>query len=188
LSRSDAGPFLASRAGVPPHFPAELARSIATLIGLRAARTDDCERVWQLNNDPGVRAVSRCTAPIVADQHRRWFLDRLTDSATALYMIVDESGSAIGVVRLEHRGSHSEVSLAIDRDERGRGVGRAAIRAAVALSSARWPGLPMQALVAEDNHASRRCFEAARFSRVASEELGSRVFGIYRRDPTERAR
>jgi UDP-2,4-diacetamido-2,4,6-trideoxy-beta-L-altropyranose hydrolase len=160
-----------------------LARSIATLIGLRAARPDDCERVWELNNDPGVRAVSSNTEPIAADQHRRWFLERLLDSATALHMIVDESGSAIGVIRLEHRGSHSEVSLAIDRDERGRGVGRAAIRAAVALSSARWPGLPAHAWIAEDNVASRRCFEAAGFSRIASEELGSRVFGIYRRDP-----
>ncbi len=164
------------------------ARSIATLIGLRAARPDDSERVRQLNNDPGVRAVSRNAAPIMTDQHQRWFLERLIDSATAIYMIVDESGSSIGVIRLEHRGSHSEVSLAIDRDERGRGVGRAAIRAAVALSSARWPGLPAHAWIAEDNVASRRCFEAAGFSHIASEELGSRVFGIYLRDPREGAR
>lgn len=165
-----------------------LARSIATLIGLRAARPDDCERVWQLNNDPSVRAVSRNTAPITADQHRRWFLERLIDSATALYMIVDESGSAIGVIRLERRGAHSEVSLAVDPDERGRGVGRAAIRAAVALSSARWPGLRVHASIAEDNLASRRCFEAAGFSQIASEKLGSLVFCIYRRDPAEGAR
>jgi RimJ/RimL family protein N-acetyltransferase len=163
-------------------------RSIATLISLRAARPDDCERVWHLNNDPGVRAVSRNAASITADQHERWFLERLADPATALYMIVDESGSAIGVIRLEHRGSHSEVSLAIHREERGRGVGRAAIRAAVALSSARWPGLPAHAWIAEDNLASRRSFEAAGFSHIASEERGSRVFGIYRRDPVEGAR
>lgn len=162
-----------------------LARATGRLTFLRKASPRDCERVWQINNDPTVRAVSRHTEPISEEEHRRWFLERLTDPASVLYMIVDESSSAIGVIRLESGCAHTEVSVAIDPVERGRGVGRAAIRAAVALASTRWPGLPVVACIAEDNLASRRCFVAAGFRQVAVATSESRMFCIYRRDPAQ---
>ena len=160
-------------------------RSTEPDISLRPALPSDCERVWQINNEPSARAASRNPEPIAVDAHRRWFADCLADPGTALHLIVDAASSVLGVIRLERHGAYTELSLAIDREQRGRGVGRGAIRAAVAVSATRWPGLPVHAWVAEDNPASRRCFEEAGFSRVGAETLGSRCFYLYRHGRAE---
>lgn len=154
-------------------------------IRLRPAATADCERVWQLNNEASARAASRLPAPIPRDEHGRWFAARLADPATALDMIERGDGTSVGVVRVERRGAVAELSLAIDPCERGRGIGSAALRAAAAAAGVRWPGIPLEAWIAEDNRASVRCFEAAGFARSRGEPIGARAFRLHRFRPTQ---
>ena len=163
------------------------ARGSAAAVLLRPARADDCVRVWQLNNEAGARAASRSPAPIPLDEHRRWFRARLADPDTALDMIEAGPGPAAGVVRVERRDDSVELSLAIDPHARGRGLGRAAVRAAAAAALARWPGVAIDAWVAGDNPASIRCFEAAGFELLRSDPIHGRRFNLYRLRGGERA-
>ena len=149
-------------------------------VRLRAARPSDCERVWQINNDPGARAASRSSDPIPLGDHVHWFHRRLGDPDTLIDMIEDDAGRPVGVVRIESSGAAAEMSLAIDPSERGRGVGCAAVRAAALEAADRWPGLPIEAWVAEDNPASIRCFETAGFTRAGRRPIGRRWFRRYR--------
>jgi pseudaminic acid biosynthesis-associated methylase len=147
---------------------------------LRPARSGDCHRVWQLNNEAGARAASRSSAPIPLDEHRRWFGARLADPDTALDMIESGPGPAAGVVRVERQGDSAELSLAIDPDARGRGLGRAAVRAAAVAALARWPDIAIDAWVEDDNRPSIRCFEAAGFVLLRSDPISARRFHLYR--------
>lgn len=152
-------------------------------VRLRAARPSDCERVWQINNESSAREASRSTDPIPLRDHVHWFNLRLTDPATLLDMVEVEAGRAVGVVRLEWAGGAAELSVAIDPAERGRGVGGAAVRAATAEAAARWPGLPLEAWVAESNRASIKVFEAAGFIVAGRRPIGRRWFRRYRHHP-----
>lgn len=149
-------------------------------VRLRAARLSDCERVWQINNETSARAASRSSDPIPLGEHVHWFHRRLVDPDTLIDMIEVDAGRPVGVVRIESSGAAAEISLAIDPSERGRGVGGAAVRAAAMEAAERWPGLPIEAWVAEDNPASIRCFEAAGFTRAGRRPIGRRWFRRYR--------
>jgi pseudaminic acid biosynthesis-associated methylase len=156
----------------PPSVPAGLR--------LRPAHPGDCERVWQLNNEAGARAASRSPEPIAPADHDGWFAARLADPDTLL-AIVELDGRPAGVIRIERRAGAAELSLAVDPAERGRGLGRAAVRAAAEAAAARWPTAALEAWVADDNRASIRCFESAGFAEAGGRRIGDRWFRRYRR-------
>ncbi|HWM87050.1 MAG TPA: GNAT family N-acetyltransferase [Kofleriaceae bacterium] len=150
-------------------------------VRLRPADPGDCERVWQLNNEPGARAASRSVATIPLTDHVRWYQARLGDPTTALHMIeAGDAGPPIGVVRVERRGPAAELSMSVDPRMRGRGVGSAAARAAAAAAAERWPEIPLEAWVADGNQASMRCFVAAGFVLVGRRVIDGRYFRCYR--------
>jgi UDP-2,4-diacetamido-2,4,6-trideoxy-beta-L-altropyranose hydrolase len=152
---------------------------------LRAARPSDCERVWRFNNEASARAASRSTEPIPLADHVRWFNVRLGDPDTVLDIVEVDAGRPVGVVRIEWRGEAAELSVTIDPAERGRGLGSATVRAAVAAAAARWPAAPVVAWIAADNEASVRCFEAAGFEPAGGRPIGGRWFREYRRNEEE---
>jgi RimJ/RimL family protein N-acetyltransferase len=121
------------------------------VVTLRPAVAGDCERVWQWNFAPEVRARSRSSHVVSLADHTRWYERRL---AAGAFWIVEYEHAPVGTVRIDD----GRISIALAADVRRRGIGRRAIRTACAA----W-GKPVIAEIRTDNAASRACFEACAF-------------------------
>src|SRR5436305_1500377 len=98
------------------------------MVDLRAATADDELLILRWRNEASVRAASFDTAEISREQHHVWFARMLSDPNCTLF-IIEEDGSPIGQVRLDRAGPDvAEVSIALDPDARGKGIGREALR------------------------------------------------------------
>ena len=126
------------------------------MIDLRAATLADCERVYEWNFAPEVRARSRTPSRVSPDSHARWFAARLAQPA--MWIVLDEA-QPVGVIRID---ADANLSIVLDATARGRGTGKAAIRAACS----RW-GKAVTAVIHTLNRASRACFEACAFVPVS---------------------
>lgn len=140
-------------------------------ITLRDAGPDDCERVWQWNFAPDVRAVSKHSHEVPFTEHARWFRARLEQPAPM--WIIEEVTAAVGVVRVDPDG---RISIAIAPKARGRGIGKHA----VTMACATW-GKPIVAEIDVANIASRACFEACGFVAIHERD----TFVTYRWTPEE---
>ena len=132
------------------------------MIELRPASLDDCAQVWAWRFAADVRAVSADTRHVELDEHATWYLARLHERSSPMW-IIEDAGAGIGVVRVDRQPDGSgTISIALARGSRGRGVGRAAISAACR----RWGGRVV-ATIRADNAASQTCFEACGFREMA---------------------
>lgn len=126
------------------------------MISLRKATAADCEIVWQLNNDPDARAQSLSSASIPWADHQKWYAQALSDPKMTMWMI-EVDGATGGVVRL-HERDRTVISIALAKEQRGKGVASEAIAKACTMH-----GGPIDSLVIVGNAASLRAFEKAGF-------------------------
>lgn len=134
---------------------------------LRAARVQDCRRIWRWRNDEETRRASFDSSPIPFGRHERWFRESLGRQDRRIYVIVVD-GQPAGVARLDLEGGQGIVSIHLAPAWRGRGVGPAALDALAELA---FGALGLDRLVASvkpDNPASLATFEKAGFTRVGA--------------------
>ena len=92
-----------------------------TEIKIRPAKAEDIKKVFDLSNDPEVRAHSIRTKPISWQEHQLWFTDRIAKTAEPFYIVEDPNGSFIAQVRLGPL-SDPVISLSISKSFRGQGL------------------------------------------------------------------
>jgi RimJ/RimL family protein N-acetyltransferase len=134
----------------------------AEAIVLRRAEKADSHQLWEWANDPSVRAVSFSTQSISWQEHERWYAAQLEDPNSVLYLAT-AAGSPFGVARYVLKGDRAEMSVSIDARMRGRGLGSTLIEEACSMLLGGTNVVGIDALVREDNQASRRAFLKARF-------------------------
>ncbi len=140
-------------------------RLAADQLCVRPATAGDSEFMHRWRNHPATRAVSRSTQDIAVGDHQRWLARTLADTQRLL-LIGEVGGRPVGVIRFDRRGDHeAEVSLYLDPDLHGLGLGTALLREgehAAAAWAARGSAGPLAftATVLDDNMGSRRLFEA----------------------------
>jgi UDP-2,4-diacetamido-2,4,6-trideoxy-beta-L-altropyranose hydrolase len=134
---------------------------------LRPAIGADSETILAWNRIPSVRRHFHNPNPPTADEHAAWFAASLHDPERMLNMI-EFDRQPVGVLRLDRIGKVGEsardgflVSILVDPKFEGRGVGKAALRAARRLMA----GQRLVAEVMDANVASRRAFEASGYHR-----------------------
>lgn len=155
-------------------------------VTLRPATPGDARFWYELRNAPDVRKVSRSVKPIGPDEHRRWFHDSLAHPKRKLFIIeVSGNGGAVtrpvGFARLDHRGTWSEVSLALVEAARGHGIGKQAVNALREQAQRlKWP--PCGAVVQGRNARSLRLFVGAGFVTASARwlQLSDRITKIKR--------
>ncbi len=135
-------------------------------VSLRPVARDDVRRVWEIANDPAVRAASISTESIPWEAHQGWFAARLA-SGEPLFVVEIGSRSA-GYVRFDDRPDGTEVSIALDPLHRG-GLGGRVLRSACEWWDAVHPGTRLLARIKTDNQASRRAFLGSGFVEEGSE-------------------
>jgi UDP-2,4-diacetamido-2,4,6-trideoxy-beta-L-altropyranose hydrolase len=137
-----------------------------SLLQIRRATVADCRLIWEWSNQPSVRAASFLSEPIPWEDHCRWFHERLTGTATVLY--VAERGLPIGQTRFElQEDDEALISISLDAAVRGRSYGSAVILASCERLFMETTARRVRALIKRDNGPSLRAFDRAGFQRVA---------------------
>ena len=128
---------------------------------LRPATLGDAPRLHGWRNHPSVRAVSATQDPIPFEAHEAWMRAVLTHPARWLF--VGQVGHLpVGSIRFDQRDSgHLEVSLYLDPELQGLGLGRYLLAAGEQALLARHPaGITIDASVLPGNTTSQQLFEA----------------------------
>ena len=143
---------------------------------LREATADDGRWVWELANEPTVRAGSFRPEAIPWADHERWFAEKLADRQYLFLIAHDADGKAIGYARFTGRIDTAEISIAIAAAVRGRGYGSEIIRRA----TRRCGAIRLEARIKPENHASRRAFEKAGYVYSHRTEVGGQPADLLR--------
>lgn len=134
---------------------------------LRPATVADCDDLLAWRNDAGTRAFALDPRPIEAEQHRRWFMQSLADSARAL-LVAEAGGSPVGVLRFDLDGDSATVSVYLVPAQRGAGWGAALLRAGALWLRRQRPGIRrIHATILAENRASVSSFRRAGYRHVA---------------------
>lgn len=97
---------------------------LASTLKLRGATIDDGPRLHAWRNHPETRAVSGDSAPIPLDAHMAWLARKLADADCRLF-VAEIGGTAVGSIRFDRQADGGrEVSLYLDPDLTGLGLGR----------------------------------------------------------------
>lgn len=125
-------------------------------VSLRPATAADSSLVFDWQRHPATRRFARNPVAPTRQEHERWMSKRL-NSGEGLFDIILHEGRPAGVLRLDRRRDGSfEVSIFVDPEAHGQGLGSAALRAA------RWlmPEATLRAEVLSENAASHALFRA----------------------------
>lgn len=136
-------------------------------LSVRRADIQDAEMILKWRNHSSVRFVSRESASLDAEEHAGWMKRVLADTGRHL-LIGHVAGVDVGVIRFDTLSPQCmEVSLYLDPNFQGLGLGPAMLRAGEAhLSSKLGVQLQLVATVLEGNAASRRLFESSNYQFV----------------------
>ena len=153
-------------------------------ITLRPATEADEALLLEWANDPVTRGAGFRPDLITADEHRRWFADRIRSATSRLY--IGMSGSTpVGQVRLDRLpDGRVEVGIAVAPEARGRGMGGAILRRAMD-EGRRDGGLAartFQARTRPHTAASRGLFRGAGFGGAGETTVGGDRCLVYEAD------
>jgi UDP-2,4-diacetamido-2,4,6-trideoxy-beta-L-altropyranose hydrolase len=132
-------------------------------IRLRPADLDDCRRIWEWRNEATTREASFDTNPVPYLNHHAWFSQKMKDPNTNIFIVENAVGNRIGYVRFDVEGAEAEISVSLDRNERGKGYGTTAIRRGAEEMISTGSAERIIALVKAGNLASMSAFQRAGF-------------------------
>jgi RimJ/RimL family protein N-acetyltransferase len=138
---------------------------------LRKAGPQDCRRLWQWRNEPGVRKASFNSRPIPFSEHCFWYAKILKSPATRLF-IGEAGGQAVGQVRINLLGYHlAEVHIHVKKNLRGRGFGAQLLAAGCRYTFRYLRVKRILAHIRPSNKASLKLFHACGFRFAANTRL-----------------
>lgn len=138
-----------------------LAPTPSDALNLRSATTADRAFLYQVANDPAVRAQSFSTAPIPWDNHVAWFAGKIADTNARIY-ILEAGALPVGFIRFDLKDGAATLSYALDAPARGRKWGTLLVERSLRVLAAEWSG-EIHAAVKRSNAASCRVFEKLGF-------------------------
>jgi RimJ/RimL family protein N-acetyltransferase len=138
-------------------------------VTLRLAEADDEGWLLTLQHKPETRRYFLNPEIPTSEEHRR-FMQRMLNEPDTLLAIAECDGAAVGMGRLdgpvkEETVPHYRVSIAIDPDKQGQGIGLAVLSLLRRLA----PGASLDAIVLPQNEASIRLFRRAGYVYVAND-------------------
>ncbi|HEX3030729.1 MAG TPA: GNAT family N-acetyltransferase [Bacillota bacterium] len=131
---------------------------------LRKAGWADSVFLLNLRNDETVRRSSFNQDMVEPAGHERWLTKKLADADTYLF-IAEQNGQRLGQIRFELNGEKNlaEVSIAVAKEFRGKGIGVSMLLAGCPLIFAATGVEVILAQIRAENLLSRRMFERAGF-------------------------
>ncbi|MGL5541523.1 MAG: GNAT family N-acetyltransferase [Erysipelotrichaceae bacterium] len=128
----------------------------------------DCKAVYELSNQPYVRAYSLNKEPIPWAQHCNWFETMLQDPNWLKRTLVGEKHEFLGQVRLKMQSEHEGViSISFSSMLKGKGKGAIILQTCIASFFKEKPALQrILAYVESENIASQKIFMRSGFQNV----------------------
>ena len=126
---------------------------------IRKAELRDMRVVFELSNDPLVRANSIHSELIDWTTHEKWFANALVNPRLKFYIAESTGGALIGQVRFEGREDGWFVSISLAAEFRGKGMAQVVLMKAMEASGQQC----FIAVISADNLASLSLFKRCGF-------------------------
>jgi UDP-2,4-diacetamido-2,4,6-trideoxy-beta-L-altropyranose hydrolase len=137
---------------------------MASTLRVRTATLVDGPMLHAWRDHPETRAVSGNSAPIQLDSHLNWLARKLVDTGCRLF-VAEIGGTAVGSIRFDRQAEGAwEVSLYLDPDLTGLGLGRYLLQAGERAMQLEAGDVAFTATVMPGNDASVRLFTNAGYS------------------------
>jgi UDP-2,4-diacetamido-2,4,6-trideoxy-beta-L-altropyranose hydrolase len=132
---------------------------------LRSAKPSDARQVWLWANDPEVRLVSFNSNPIPWESHQPWFTRKLEDDSSVLLIACKlEDDAPFGLIRFDLESGEAVVSVMLDSQSRGHGLGSRVLERATQRLFATREVTTVRAYIKTDNSRSHRAFARAGYA------------------------
>ena len=142
------------------------------MFNIRLADISDCERIFNLSNDPVVRNNSINKEKILWENHVKWFENRIKNINEPFYIVETPDGDLIAQVRFNKENNENIISVSITKDFRGKGLGAEVISE----SSQKTKLSPIFAYVKENNIASKRAFIKAGYIEKEFAQINNELY------------
>jgi spore coat polysaccharide biosynthesis predicted glycosyltransferase SpsG/RimJ/RimL family protein N-acetyltransferase len=138
-------------------------------IEMRRAESSDCRLLWELANDPAVRASAFSHEVIPWEHHVAWFHAKLS-ATNCRILIAQAARQFVGQVRIDLRSDlDGDIDISVAREFRGMGVSVRLIDLAVREIFETTGLARIHAYILPDNLRSMRAFEKAEFHNIGEE-------------------
>jgi RimJ/RimL family protein N-acetyltransferase len=138
---------------------------------LRKADYSDMELLFQWANDPETRANSFNSEPILFDDHKHWFSEKI-NSPNVVFFIYRYEGRDIGQVRLDISDDTAIINYSIDPFFRGKGYGYRMITLTEKEIQNDFPAIKwIQAEIKYENKASQNIFRKLNYVEYHAPDL-----------------
>ena len=151
------------------------------MIRLRKADLNDARQLYDWRNDAETRRASFNTLPIRYEDHLRWLKQKLSDQHVRFLIAMDEENLNLGYARLDLSADQAEISLSLDKHQRGKGIGVAFIQAVTNYAVDDLKGRRVVARIKKSNVISASAFRRAGFRNAAAGEraAGDSIAMVY---------
>ncbi len=146
------------------------------MLKLRDACMEDARFVFDLSNDPIVRANSTNKTLIAWDEHLNWFADMLASRDAIFYIVEDDDGVPAGQIRFQRGKDGWVASMSMSSPFRGKGGASGICRAAIRRSGLR----EVFAWTKATNLAAVGVLHANGFRDIRTEVLGHEEYRVLR--------
>jgi RimJ/RimL family protein N-acetyltransferase len=142
---------------------------------VRPATSDDSRNLFEWRNDAQTRAVSLSSDEITWPDHDRWYTASLANARRLIYIaemqLATTSPEPVGMVRfdIDDAGQFAEVSINLNPDARGKGLGTATLVEGIRQFESDRPELQgTTAQIRDSNAPSIAIFTKAGFTKLDS--------------------
>lgn len=142
----------------------------------------DSRAIWQLANEPTVRAASFSTAAIPWESHRKWYRDKLTDPCCKYFVAESHDQTLLGQIRFDITDQDAFISVSIAPEYRAMGLGPDLIARTTETLFESVPVRQVHARVKTNNPASMRAFVKAGYAHEGTGDVnGQEAFYLLKR-------
>ncbi|MAE81185.1 MAG: GNAT family N-acetyltransferase [Flammeovirgaceae bacterium] len=141
---------------------------MSTLL-LRPATSDDAKMLFEWANDPLVRESAVSQEPIEWESHVAWLEKKLSNDACVMF-IAEDADTAIGQIRFDCEEAKAEIDVHLAPEQRGKGYGSLLITEGAKKLFAETDITTIDALVKEENEASKKAFLKSAFQEVGMKD------------------
>ncbi len=138
---------------------------------IRKTQDEDMMALFDLANDPRVRAASLSSDPIDLATHKTWFAQAMADPKQLLFTLLDGRGNFLGQLRFDlRRENEALLSISLVSGARGFSLAQDILSKGLGIISKLHPDRQVIAQIKKENIPSIKSFEKAGFSRYKEED------------------
>lgn len=125
----------------------------APAIELRQAQAEDALLLFDWRNHSSVRSTALTKEPISWGMHKKWF-EASRENPNRCLLIAEYGRVPVGVVRFDRNEMSAEVSIYLNPDETGKGLGRPILQRGEEEAKETWPDIQSFTATILDNNVS----------------------------------